>query len=194
MYGKHSPLGGNNNKHFYLAQSSGFSFRLHQTQDISVAHRAYYISDDGSVGRVHEFHSYLCDSSPGPGSAQHLRHLGQLGRRVPLLNLILDVCHPWILYYETLDHCATHALRNCIKLYGRPLKATRRIAPPRTQTIQLGKVLGSCLIFGQRIPQFIPCLPLCPCDHLQSAGGGYSTRTRRSHLVVAVQSQFLGIG
>jgi len=53
--------------------SPSFSLRLQKGEDVVEPDGTLDVSDDGSVGLVHELDSDLGDTSSGPGSAEDLR-------------------------------------------------------------------------------------------------------------------------
>lgn len=70
-----------------LTESSGFSFRFHQAQDVVFSDGALDVSHDGSVGVVEEFNSDLGNTTSGAGSAENLNNLGQSNG-----SLVVHVC------------------------------------------------------------------------------------------------------
>ena len=58
-----------------LTQSSGFTFRFHQAQDVVFSDWALDVSDDSSGRVFQEFDSDLGDTTSGTGSTQNLDNL-----------------------------------------------------------------------------------------------------------------------
>merc|ERR1719232_757961 len=61
-----------------LSQSSCFSLRLQQGEDVSLAHWPLDVADDGAVAVVEELDHDLCTLALRAGATQHLGNLGQL--------------------------------------------------------------------------------------------------------------------
>ena len=56
----------------FLTQSSSFTLRLHQGQDVVLSDWALDVSDNGSGGVIQELNSDLGDTTTGTGSTENL--------------------------------------------------------------------------------------------------------------------------
>lgn len=72
-----------------LTQSSGFSFRLHQAQDVVLSDWALDVSDDGSGSVFQELNSNLGDTTSRTGSAQNLDNLSKSNWSLSVLMLLV---------------------------------------------------------------------------------------------------------
>ena len=50
---------------FCSAESSGFTFRFEESEDVTLSHWAFYVSDKGSVLMTDKGNFNLCDASSG---------------------------------------------------------------------------------------------------------------------------------
>jgi tetrahydromethanopterin S-methyltransferase subunit C len=66
--------------YFLLTETTGFTFRFQKTEDIVLANGTLDVTDDGTVGIVHEFNADLGDTTTRTGTAENLSNSSELDR------------------------------------------------------------------------------------------------------------------
>ena len=63
---------------FFLTETTSFTFRFQKTEDIVLANGTLDVTDDGTVGIVHEFNADLGDTTTRTGTAENLSNSSEL--------------------------------------------------------------------------------------------------------------------
>ena len=66
------------NNLIFLSETTCFTFRFHESEDISLTHGALYVTHDKTVLVVQELHSDLGNLSSAAGAADDLHHNSEL--------------------------------------------------------------------------------------------------------------------
>ena len=61
-----------------LTETTGFTFRFQETEDIVFTNGTLDVTDDGTVGIVHEFNADLSDTTTRTGTTENLSNSGKL--------------------------------------------------------------------------------------------------------------------
>jgi hypothetical protein len=61
-----------------LTETTGFTFGFQKAKDVVFANRTLDVTDDATVGVVHEFNADLSNTTTGAGTAKNLGNSGEL--------------------------------------------------------------------------------------------------------------------
>jgi hypothetical protein len=78
----------------FLTETTGFTFRFQETEDIVFTNGTLDVTDNGTVGIVHEFNADLGDTTTRTGTAENLSNSSELdgGLRRRVLHFLISKC------------------------------------------------------------------------------------------------------
>jgi tetrahydromethanopterin S-methyltransferase subunit C len=75
-------------KRSILTETTSFTFRFQETEDIVLTNGTLDVTDDGTVGIVHEFNADLGDTTTRTGTAENLSDSSELDGGLRILQII----------------------------------------------------------------------------------------------------------